>query len=229
MARTVQLFGQGFCCSKQCKKARQEAVLYVVWRCLGTTPKGGWQEAQVAGSGKAAIFLPFIFFILLLLKKKLKRQQTSEMASLLDTLMLLSRLLGQCCIEFHYHHHVDVFVSSRNAYPLLLLLGRSVAWWDENGCIRDYMGTLSLLLSPFRVWKTNLKFALQNSPFVQFNAALIECHASLLSSCFCHAPTLVSWGGVLRDETRDECHARPPNGLWLNCFLRDVTRSLLCT
>lgn len=29
---------------------------HVVWRCLGTTPKGGWQEAQVAGSGKAAIF-----------------------------------------------------------------------------------------------------------------------------------------------------------------------------
>ena len=78
-------------------------------------------------------------------------------------------------------------------------------------------------------WTTNLKFAPQNSPFVQFNAALIECHASLLSSCFCNAPPQVSWGGVLRDETRDECHARPPNGLWLNCFLRDVTRSLLCT
>ena len=164
MARTVQLFGQRFCCSKQCKKARQEAVLYVVWRCLGTTPKGGWQEAQVARSGKAAIFCHSYFSFFCCWKKKLKRQQTSEMASLLDTLMLLSRLLGQCCIEFHYHHHVAVFVSSRNAYPLLLRLGRSVAWWEENGCVRDYMGTLSLVLSPFRVWKTNLKFALQTVP-----------------------------------------------------------------
>ena len=151
MARTVQLFGQRFCCSKQCKKARQEAVLYVVWRCLGTTPKGGWQEAQVARSGKAAIFCHSYFSFFCCWKKKLKRQQTSEMASLLDTLMLLSRLLGQCCIEFHYHHHVAVFVSSRNAYPLLLLLERSVAWWDENGCVGDYMETLSLVLSPFRV------------------------------------------------------------------------------
>ena len=114
-------------------------------------PKGRLAGSPSGRKRKSCHFLPFIFFILLLLKKKLKRQQTSEMASLLDTLMLLSRLLGQCCIEFHYHHHVDVFVSSRNAYPLLLLLERSVAWWDENGCVGDYMETLSLVLSPFRV------------------------------------------------------------------------------